>query len=152
MQDDRMTPRLLHFFIRSMVATPSPFSLPYASSHQNACLLARLSLPCLHIVQMQPCRPQLCRVATMTSNVPSPSLWLLSLEATVNVVFAVSIKDMMCLYTSGRGNSAGGCYCRGSATFQAKSFPLAPAIVLPWQRPFSSASPLFGPLDCYELF
>lgn len=50
MRDDRMTPTLLHpvcgFYI---------FPLPYASSHQNACPLAWLSLLCLHIVQMQPC-------------------------------------------------------------------------------------------------
>lgn len=49
MRDDRMTPRCLHLVCGFYV-----FSLPYASSHQNACLLARLSLLCLHIVQMQP--------------------------------------------------------------------------------------------------
>lgn len=50
MRDDRMTPTLLH-----PVCGFYAFSLPYASSHQNASPLARLSLLCLHIAQMQPC-------------------------------------------------------------------------------------------------
>lgn len=129
MRDDRMTPRLLH-----------PVCGSYAFSLLPAlCFLSSKCLPIgtaqsplsAHSPNAALPRPQLCHVATMTSIVPSSSLWLLSLEATVNVVFAVYIKDMMCLYTSARGSSAGSCYLRGSATFQAKSFPLVPAIVLP---------------------